>query len=122
MKNSSVRYGCAAQSRKGEEYFIMKTDRQRIHGNPISSFSVFGLHFVMDFVEIVTDWMALLLAWLIVASDGIWDALSSEIAAESCRDLFLPRKTHNKLWSMLFRTKFRGGTARNRKLSTNSRL
>ncbi|KAL8268915.1 hypothetical protein R6Q59_002713 [Mikania micrantha] len=71
MKNSSVRYGCAAQSRKGEEYFIMKTDRQRIHGNPISSFSVFGL---------LNDG-----GRLIVASDGIWDALSSEIAAESCR-------------------------------------
>nr|XP_043623964.1 probable protein phosphatase 2C 15 isoform X2 [Erigeron canadensis] len=43
MEKPSVRYGCAAQSRKGEDYFLMKTDCQRIHGNPSSSFSVFGI-------------------------------------------------------------------------------
>ncbi|KAK9051084.1 hypothetical protein SSX86_027710 [Deinandra increscens subsp. villosa] len=43
MENPSVRYGSAAQSRKGEDYFLMKTDCQRILGNPSSSFSVFGI-------------------------------------------------------------------------------
>ncbi|KAI3796145.1 hypothetical protein L1987_38810 [Smallanthus sonchifolius] len=43
METPSVRYGCSAQSRKGEDYFMMKTDCQRIHGNPSSSFSVFGI-------------------------------------------------------------------------------
>ncbi|KAI3744359.1 hypothetical protein L1987_57438 [Smallanthus sonchifolius] len=43
METPSVRYGCSAQSRKGEDCFMMKTDCQRIHGNPSSSFSVFGI-------------------------------------------------------------------------------
>ncbi|XP_071735621.1 probable protein phosphatase 2C 15 [Rutidosis leptorrhynchoides] len=43
MEKPSVRYGCAAQSRKGEDYFLMKTDCQRIKGDPSSSFSVFGI-------------------------------------------------------------------------------
>lgn len=38
-----VKFGCAAQSRKGEDYFLMKTDCQRVQGNPSSSFSVFGV-------------------------------------------------------------------------------
>ncbi|PWA96881.1 PPM-type phosphatase domain, Protein phosphatase 2C family (chloroplast) [Artemisia annua] len=38
-----VRYGSAAQSRKGEDYFLMKTDCQRVHGDPSSTFSVFGV-------------------------------------------------------------------------------
>ncbi|KAL4586648.1 hypothetical protein LXL04_011289 [Taraxacum kok-saghyz] len=43
MEKPCVRYGCAAQSRKGEDYFMMKTDCQRLHGNPSSTFSVFGI-------------------------------------------------------------------------------
>ncbi|KAL1553604.1 protein-serine/threonine phosphatase [Salvia divinorum] len=39
----AVRYGYAAQSRKGEDYFLMKTDCQRVAGNPSTSFSVFGI-------------------------------------------------------------------------------
>ncbi|KAH7650684.1 Protein-serine/threonine phosphatase protein [Dioscorea alata] len=39
-----VRYGCAAQSKKGEDYFLMRPDCQRIPGNPSSStFSVFAI-------------------------------------------------------------------------------
>ncbi|KAL7604144.1 probable protein phosphatase 2C 15 [Lactuca sativa] len=43
MKNPSVRFGCAAQSRKGEDYFMMKTDCQGLDENPSSTFSVFGI-------------------------------------------------------------------------------
>ncbi|XP_024987990.1 probable protein phosphatase 2C 15 [Cynara cardunculus var. scolymus] len=43
MEKPSVRYGSAAQSRKGEDYFMMKTDCQRVLGNPASTFSVFGI-------------------------------------------------------------------------------
>ncbi|KAK1425677.1 hypothetical protein QVD17_21032 [Tagetes erecta] len=39
-----VRYGCAAKSRKGEDYFLMKTECHMIHGRNVSStFSVFGI-------------------------------------------------------------------------------
>lgn len=43
MEKPAVRYGSAAQSRKGEDYFLMKTDCQRVAGNPSTSFSVFGV-------------------------------------------------------------------------------
>lgn len=43
MEKPTVRYGCAAQSRKGEDYFLMKTDCQRIPGNSSSTFSVFAI-------------------------------------------------------------------------------
>nr|DAD31854.1 TPA_asm: hypothetical protein HUJ06_010705 [Nelumbo nucifera] len=43
MEKPSVRYGHAAQSRKGEDYFLVKTDCQRIPGNSSSTFSVFAI-------------------------------------------------------------------------------
>ncbi|XP_059649680.1 probable protein phosphatase 2C 15 isoform X2 [Cornus florida] len=43
MEKPTVRYGNAAQSRKGEDYFMMKTDCQRIPGNPSSAYSVFAI-------------------------------------------------------------------------------
>lgn len=43
MEKPTLRYGCAAQSRKGEDYFLMKTDCHRIQGNSSSSFSVFAI-------------------------------------------------------------------------------
>lgn len=43
MEKPTVRYGCAAQSRKGEDYVLTKTDCQRVLGNPSSSFSVFAV-------------------------------------------------------------------------------
>ncbi|KAL5701025.1 hypothetical protein ACHQM5_026407 [Ranunculus cassubicifolius] len=38
-----VKYGQAALAKKGEDYFLIKTDCQRIPGNPLSSFSVFAI-------------------------------------------------------------------------------
>uniref|UniRef100_A0A0C9RPU4 protein-serine/threonine phosphatase n=1 Tax=Wollemia nobilis TaxID=56998 RepID=A0A0C9RPU4_9CONI len=38
-----IRYGHYAQSKKGEDYFLVKTDCQRIPGNPSSTFSVFAI-------------------------------------------------------------------------------
>ncbi|KAH6810100.1 Protein phosphatase 2C family protein [Perilla frutescens var. frutescens] len=73
MEKPAVRYGSAAQSRKGEDYFLMKTDCQRVPGNPSTSFAVFGLSSTGG--------------RLIIASDGIWDAVSSETAAKACRGL-----------------------------------
>lgn len=43
MEKPSVRYGYAAQSRKGEDFFLMKTDCLRVSGNPSSVFSVFAV-------------------------------------------------------------------------------
>ncbi|TXG57346.1 hypothetical protein EZV62_018659 [Acer yangbiense] len=43
MEKPTVRYGHAAQSRKGEDYFLMKTDCQRVPGNSSSTFSVFAI-------------------------------------------------------------------------------
>lgn len=43
MEKPTVRYGYAAQSRKGEDYFMMKTDCQRNSGHQSSSFSVFAV-------------------------------------------------------------------------------
>lgn len=43
MEKPTIRYGCAAQSRKGEDYFLMKTDCQRVPGNLSTSFSGFGI-------------------------------------------------------------------------------
>ncbi|KAI8539066.1 hypothetical protein RHMOL_Rhmol09G0152600 [Rhododendron molle] len=43
MEKPTLRYGYAAQSRKGEDYFLMKTDCQRIQGNAASTFSVFAI-------------------------------------------------------------------------------
>ncbi|CAN6451537.1 unnamed protein product [Victoria cruziana] len=43
MEKPCVRYGCAAQSRKGEDYFLVKTDCQRVPGNASTSFSVFAI-------------------------------------------------------------------------------
>ncbi|KAL4362690.1 hypothetical protein GQ457_04G006370 [Hibiscus cannabinus] len=43
MEKPSVRYGDAAQSRKGEDYFLVKTDCHRAPGNPLSTFSVFAI-------------------------------------------------------------------------------
>ena len=43
MEKPTVRYGHAAQSRKGEDYFLVKTDCHRIPGNSSSAFSVFAV-------------------------------------------------------------------------------
>ncbi|MBA0646899.1 hypothetical protein Goklo_014822 [Gossypium klotzschianum] len=38
-----VKYGQAALAKKGEDYFLVKLDCQRIPGNPATSFSVFAI-------------------------------------------------------------------------------
>ncbi|KAF7808857.1 putative protein phosphatase 2C 15 [Senna tora] len=43
MEKPTVRYGQAAQSKKGEDYFLIKTDCLRVPGNPSTSFSVFAI-------------------------------------------------------------------------------
>lgn len=43
MEKPTVRFGQAAQSKKGEDYFLVKTDCQRVPGNSTSSFSVFAI-------------------------------------------------------------------------------
>lgn len=43
MEKPTVKYGCAAQCKRGEDYFLMNTDCQRIPGNASSAFSVFGV-------------------------------------------------------------------------------
>ncbi|KAG6499950.1 hypothetical protein ZIOFF_039764 [Zingiber officinale] len=43
MERPRVRYGCAAQSKKGEDYFLIRTDCQRVAGDTSSCFSVFAI-------------------------------------------------------------------------------
>ncbi|XP_061987101.1 probable protein phosphatase 2C 15 isoform X2 [Populus nigra] len=43
MEKPTVKYGHAAQSRKGEDHFLIKMDCQRVPGNPSSTFSVFAI-------------------------------------------------------------------------------
>ncbi|KAF9677371.1 hypothetical protein SADUNF_Sadunf08G0100700 [Salix dunnii] len=43
MEKPTVKYGHAAQSRKGEDYFLIKMDCQRVPGNSSSTFSVFAI-------------------------------------------------------------------------------
>ncbi|RDX91909.1 putative protein phosphatase 2C 15, partial [Mucuna pruriens] len=43
MEKPTVQHGYAAQSKKGEDYFLTKTDCQRVPGNSSSSFSVFAI-------------------------------------------------------------------------------
>ncbi|XP_054808291.1 probable protein phosphatase 2C 15 [Prosopis cineraria] len=43
MEKPTVSYGHAAQSRKGEDYYLIKTDCQRVPGNPSTAFSVFAI-------------------------------------------------------------------------------
>ncbi|CAE5956947.1 unnamed protein product [Arabidopsis arenosa] len=38
-----VKYGQAALAKKGEDYFLIKTDCERVPGDPSSAFSVFGI-------------------------------------------------------------------------------
>ncbi|URD78401.1 phosphatase 2C [Musa troglodytarum] len=152
MERPRIRYGCAAQSKKGEDYFLIRTDCCRVSGDPSSSFSVFAvldghngnaaaiytrdnlLNHVMGAIPHGLgreEWLQALpraligplRCWpgglclsrsigdmdvgefivpvpyvkqikllkaggrLIIASDGIWDALTSDTAANSCRGL-----------------------------------
>uniref|UniRef100_A0A6M2F122 protein-serine/threonine phosphatase n=1 Tax=Populus davidiana TaxID=266767 RepID=A0A6M2F122_9ROSI len=43
MEKPIIKYGHAAQSRKGEDYFLIKMDCQRLPGNSSSTFSVFAV-------------------------------------------------------------------------------
>lgn len=38
-----VKYGQAALAKKGEDYFLIKPDCERIPGNPSTSFSVYAV-------------------------------------------------------------------------------
>ncbi|XP_042501060.1 probable protein phosphatase 2C 5 [Macadamia integrifolia] len=43
VEKPSIKYGQAALAKKGEDYFLIRSDCQRISGNPASSFSVFAI-------------------------------------------------------------------------------
>jgi len=47
MEKPIVKYGHAAQSRKGEDYFLIKMDCQRLPGNSSSTFSVFAVILIL---------------------------------------------------------------------------
>ncbi|CAH2066160.1 unnamed protein product [Thlaspi arvense] len=153
MEKPIVRFGQAAQSRKGEDYFLINTDCLRVPSNTSTTFSVFAifdghngkaaavftkenllrhvlsalprglsrdewLHalpcaLVSGFVKTDKEFqsrgmrervtasggevgrlsivggveLSNLGGRLIIASDGIWDALSSEAVAKTCRGL-----------------------------------
>ncbi|KAL0412965.1 UNVERIFIED_CONTAM: putative protein phosphatase 2C 5 [Sesamum radiatum] len=43
LEKPTVKYGQAALAKKGEDYFLIKPDCQRVPGNPSTSFSVFAI-------------------------------------------------------------------------------
>lgn len=43
VEQPTLKYGQAALAKKGEDYFLIKPDCQRIPGNPLTSFSVFAV-------------------------------------------------------------------------------
>ncbi|KAK6143884.1 hypothetical protein DH2020_024232 [Rehmannia glutinosa] len=43
LEKPTVKYGQAALAKKGEDYFLVKLDCQRVPGNPSTSFSVFAI-------------------------------------------------------------------------------
>lgn len=43
VEQPTIKYGQAALAKKGEDYFLIKPDCQRIPGNPLTSFSVFAI-------------------------------------------------------------------------------
>lgn len=45
VEKPSIKYGQAALAKKGEDYFLIKLDCQRIPGNLSTSFSVFAVIF-----------------------------------------------------------------------------
>lgn len=51
LEKPAVKYGQAALAKKGEDYFLIQPDCQRIPGNPSTSFSLFAVfdsHFETD--------------------------------------------------------------------------
>lgn len=50
LENPTVKYGQAALAKKGEDYFLIKLDCQRVPGDASTSFSVFAVcdnfHFI----------------------------------------------------------------------------
>lgn len=53
MEKPNVRIGQAAQSKKGEDYFLIKTDCQRVPGNSSTSFSVFAVSFTISISDYI---------------------------------------------------------------------
>ncbi|XP_021773138.1 probable protein phosphatase 2C 15 [Chenopodium quinoa] len=43
MEKPSVSYGYAEKAKKGEDFYLVKTDCQRVPGNSASTFSVFAI-------------------------------------------------------------------------------
>ncbi|PSS28844.1 Protein like [Actinidia chinensis var. chinensis] len=43
LEKPTIKYGQAALAKKGEDYFLIKADCQRVPGNPSTSFSVFAI-------------------------------------------------------------------------------
>ncbi|KAL7235300.1 hypothetical protein ACSBR1_018743 [Camellia fascicularis] len=43
VEKPTIKYGQAALAKKGEDYFLIKPDYQRIPGNPTTSFAVFAI-------------------------------------------------------------------------------
>ncbi|KAI3675998.1 hypothetical protein L1987_85594 [Smallanthus sonchifolius] len=156
VEKPTVNYGQAGLAKKGDDYFLIKPDCQRICGDPLTSFSVFAIFDGHNGISaaifakenllnntlsaipqgcdreewlqalpraLVAGFVGPLHCWpgelclsrsigdtdvgefivpiphvkqvklsnsggrLIIASDGIWDALSSEMAAHCCRGL-----------------------------------
>lgn len=50
IEKPTIKYGQAALAKKGEDYFLIKPDCQRIPGNPSTSLSVFAVWFLLNLI------------------------------------------------------------------------
>lgn len=52
LEKPTLKYGQAALAKKGEDYFLIKPDFQRVPGNPSTSFSVFAVYMLNSTYDI----------------------------------------------------------------------
>lgn len=52
LEKPTLKYGQAALAKKGEDYFLIKPEFQRVPGNPSTSFSVFAVYMLNSSYEV----------------------------------------------------------------------
>lgn len=52
IEKPTIKYGQAALAKKGEDYFLIKPDCQRIPGNPSSTLSVFAVWLLLNWIVV----------------------------------------------------------------------
>lgn len=66
VENPTIKYGQAALAKKGEDYFLIKPDCQRISGNPSTSFLVFAvIALSIEFYKLVQKFIMFVMPTLV---------------------------------------------------------